>query len=517
MFSVFWLGSYYYMGPTLDGFDHLAARSLFFKKAGQTLVEGKYHKGRPFSVEAVMLHAHCKYFMLEQTEDADAWMIIGTAVRLAMKMGYHRDPRHVTSMTQFESEMRRRSFFTLQMFDLLLSFKAGLPAIIREEDCDTETPRNLRDEDFDEDCQLLPPSRPETERTPMLYFCYKSKFTKFLKRVISHALSLKPPSYTETLGLDTEIQEAHKHVPPSLQMKPFSSLLSDTARMLVSRLHIELLFLKSLCVLHRIYISQERSSRTYDYSRRICTTAALQILDLQAQLHEVTRPGSRFADQPWIFSSLTMHDFLLAAMILCLDLHETHNRPSSSFIDGQTLEMQQQIYDALRRAQSILSSQEQTSTDSRRASNVLAAMLRKIPRPVHPLSTSLQHNATNAANTYLTSTNLSPSSSALISYHPPGNVYSQSQEMRAPQPAFEFSSSTALDAFPTDNPLHPPQHSNGPGIENEIEASDPLADIFLSSFNNDYGTGGGGEIIDWVCFPSLLICCVRVYYPVLST
>jgi hypothetical protein len=189
--------------------------------------------------------------------DADAWMIMGISARLAMRMGYHRDPRHHANISPFEGEARRRTFFVVETFDLLLSFQAGLPAIIHEEECDTEPPRNLFDEDFDEDCKVLPPSRPPTDPTPMWYFCYKGRFAKIFKRVIRHALLLKTPSYEDTMKLDGELHETHADAPPSLQMRALGSLLADQAHMIVKRLHINLLYLKSLCVLHRIYLTHD--------------------------------------------------------------------------------------------------------------------------------------------------------------------------------------------------------------------------------------------------------------------
>jgi Fungal specific transcription factor domain len=95
-------------------------------------VAGRYQKARPYSVEALLLYGVCKY-MREEVPDKDAWMIMGISARLAMNMGYHRDPRHLANISPFEGEMRRRTFFIVEIFDLLFSFQAGLPAIIHEE------------------------------------------------------------------------------------------------------------------------------------------------------------------------------------------------------------------------------------------------------------------------------------------------------------------------------------------------------------------------------------------------
>ena len=105
-------------------------------------------------------------------------------------------------------------------FDHLLSSTAGLPAIIHEDECDTGPPSNLFDTDFDEDCEAVPPSRPPTDSTPMLYYCYTGRLAKFYRRVNWLALSCKAASYQEILKLDAELPKTHADIPPSLQMRP---------------------------------------------------------------------------------------------------------------------------------------------------------------------------------------------------------------------------------------------------------------------------------------------------------
>lgn len=353
-------------------------RTTFFKRAGQALMTGNYMKTKPYSVESVLLYGMCKYLQKDE-HDTDAWMTIGISTRLAMKMGYHRDPRHLANISPFEGEMRRRTFFILEAFDLLLSFQAGLPAMIHEEDCDTEPPGNLFDTDFDEECKALPPSRPPTDSTPMLYYRYKSRLARIFRRVYQHATSLKPSSYEETMKLDAELDRAHKEVPPSLRLKPLALSFTDQPYMILNRLYSNLVYLKSVCVLHRKYLSQNRSDPSFDYSRRACGDAALQILKHQAELSEACQPGGLFYDHRWMLSSLSCHDFLLAAMITSLDLYESHKQSAS--LPPEDLEAQVKKYDALKQSHGIWMSREEISRDARRASSVLAIMLSKVPRP----------------------------------------------------------------------------------------------------------------------------------------
>lgn len=306
-------------------------------------------------------------------------MIMGVCVRLAMRMGYHRDPRHLTSITPFEGEMRRRTFFLVEIFDLLFAFQAGLPAIVQEEECDVEPPKNLYDTDFSEDCKELPPSRPPGDPTPMLYFCYKCRMAKILRRVILHALSLKESRYEDTMRLDGELQEAHEDVPPSLRMRSLSSSFIEPAITTSQRLTIDLMYLKSLCVLHRTFLGHDRSNPTYHYSRTTCVDAALQILTHQAELYTACQPGGIFHDDQWMLSNLVLRDSLLAAMILCLDLYEA--RGDLIPVDKEIRERNARRYSTLEACHRIWLLRRTSSRDAARASNVLGVMLSKLSEP----------------------------------------------------------------------------------------------------------------------------------------
>ena len=518
LFSILWFGSFLSKGRGPIDFQHESARSNYYRRARQALIAGGYHKAKTYAVEALMLHTHCRYHMQDNTDDIDAWILIGVSIRIAMKVGYHRDPSHVADITPFEGEMRRRTFFMLQTFDLLLSFKAGLPTMIHDDEYDTKPPRNLLDDDFDEHCQELPPSRPVTDRTPMLYFCYKSQFTTFLKRTMKLALSLKSCSYEDIMTLDAELREAYKSVPPGLQMRTFGTLISETPRMIVHRLHIDLLYLRSLCVLHRRYLSQERSNPKYDYSRLTSATSAFKILQYQIELHEISKPGHRFENEHWILSSITENDLLSAAMVLSLDLYESYTRPLSPD-RADTLATVQEKYDTLQTSHHILS-QQNSSRESRRAATVLAAMLTRLPRPQAASSLS---PVSNGNGTQLRSPSVS--SSWATSSRPPGP--STSNHYAAPPSGSSSMLNTGQisnhpvqsDIYSSDtifNPLGSPLPSNINTDSMDLNEEDPLAFLFptdstatnslfaFPSSSNIEEDDESNHFVDWVRQPSIL-------------
>lgn len=355
------------------------AGATFLKRAGDSLVAGEYKQAKPYSIEALLLYAAACRYTQDNPLDNDVWILIGITARLAMKMGYHRDPRHFPNITPFEGEMRRRAFFFVETFELLLSYQAGLPAIIHEEECDVEPPRNLLDSDFDEDCKALPPSRPTTDPTPMLYYCTKGRLSKIFRRVLRHILSFTPCPYDDTLSLDRQLQEAYAEIPPSLKMKSLGSSFTDPAYMILNRRNLETLHLKVVCILHRNYLTHERSNPAFRHSRKTCTDAALRLLDLQAELYTACQPGGQLFDHSWMMASINMQDFLLAAMVISLDLHESAKEAVVE--DGQGKAMQVKQYDALRFAYIIWAKRKTSSRDASRAVSILEAIFARIPNP----------------------------------------------------------------------------------------------------------------------------------------
>lgn len=302
--------------PELTPLENLSALAV------ECIVSGNYLSGQPYSIEALMLH---NYTEMQKARDVTLglWAKFGLLARLAQRMGYHRDPKYLANVTPFEGEIRRRLWFFIETFDVLFSFSLGIPPIIRDDECDTDSPGNLYDSDFDENTMVLPSPRPASEPTAILYLSYKSRLCRLLRRVIRHSMAIRPVPYDEILKLDEEIHRSRNQLPPALQIRSIRSYsFTDTTPDIMHRLMLEMMYLKSLCVLHRPYLNREKDNPTYSVSRNTSRDAALRILELHAEYEEEGRPGGRLFDDKYMLSSLSIHDFLIASMILCLDLTE---------------------------------------------------------------------------------------------------------------------------------------------------------------------------------------------------
>src|SRR4029434_5130622 len=150
MFSVLSLGAMIakVKSPLLET---VAEPRFYMHRSAQCLISGEYLHARSDAVEALMMFAHSRNVQ-KVDSDATIWSLYGLAVRLAQRRGYHLDAARVSpNITPFEAEMRRRTWFMVQTSDLLFSFQLGMPPMIYQEVCDADHPRNLTDDDFDED------------------------------------------------------------------------------------------------------------------------------------------------------------------------------------------------------------------------------------------------------------------------------------------------------------------------------------------------------------------------------
>lgn len=288
----------------------------------QTLVEADLMALAPYTIETLILHIQAEY---SRSRDAEfgIQLAVSVLVRVAMKMGYHRDSRSFPNITPFQGEMRRRAWSVVRQYDLLFSFQSGLPHIIRPGDTNTALPSNLYDDELHEDLRQLPPSRPDTEITPASFMIATAQRCAIFAEIIETVQVFKCSGYEEIMRLDQRLRELQASTPPHLRMRPMEESARDTSSLIMQRYHLDLLFLRSQVVLHRKFLVPSRIHPRFSYSRRTCIDASMTMLAHQAALHTESRPGGRLRSVKWFTSSLTTNEFLLAGMIICLDLYHS--------------------------------------------------------------------------------------------------------------------------------------------------------------------------------------------------
>jgi hypothetical protein len=255
--------------------------------------------------------------------------------------------------------------------------------MIRPGDSNTALPLNVYDDELTEDMKALPTPRPITEITPMTYVIYKAQLISVFSEIVEAVQALNTTSYEDAMKLDQRLREVHGNIPPVFKMRSIDESLRDPSALVMQRYILDLLFLKSQCVLHRKFICPSRESTRYVYSRRTSVDNAMEMLRHQATLHNESRPGGRLSNVRWFISSLTTNDFLLAAMIVALDLYhsaelERSGRQSSNDVYDWTHERRASMLAALELSRSIWEALSEQSLEALKANGLLTAMLSKL-------------------------------------------------------------------------------------------------------------------------------------------
>jgi hypothetical protein len=350
-------------------------------------------------LETLILHVHAEY---ARSRDAEVGILISTGiiVRLAMRMGLHRDPGPYPGLSVFRGEMRRRVWAAVRSIDLLFSAQAGLPPIVRPRDTNTEIPRNIYDDELVEDMKTLPPSRPESEATPALFLINRTRLIYKLGEAVETTETLTCATYEEIMRLDAEARELHDNISPHLKMRSMDEAARDPSTLIMQRFTLDLLYLKIVCVLHRKFLAYARVHSRFSYSRTAVIDASMNLLQHQATLHRECQPGGRLRNVKWFISSLTTVDFLLAAMIIASDLYHTircgrQPRPADANMQLWSSEKIDEMIDAMETAVNIWEGLKEHSMEAYKAHATLSVMLGqlKADRPAR----QPQHNGFQSA------------------------------------------------------------------------------------------------------------------------
>ncbi|KAK4229499.1 fungal-specific transcription factor domain-containing protein [Podospora fimiseda] len=350
----------------------------------QCLIAGNYTKPTEYTVETMILYAFCEY---SSRWDADLglWLIISLVTRVALRMGYHRDAKWFpTSITPFQAEMRRRTWALVRMTDIIFSHQVSLSSMINENDCDTELPHNIFDEEFGPDTKVLPPARPNSEPTPTSYMIAKVRLCLELGNILQITGRVKNQvHYDEILRYDAKLRDIKAELPPHLRLQPLEGS-HDPLTLIIARFNIDILYLKILCLLHRKYLPRARNNPRYAHSRRSAVEASLETLRHLATLHRESQPNGKLQSIKWYVTSVATKDFLLPAMLIALDLHfdkeaqKFGERQDSQNLYFWTREQREEMISSLELTIGIWRGLVDISIEAVKASNVLEVMLAKI-------------------------------------------------------------------------------------------------------------------------------------------
>ncbi|KAI0157853.1 fungal-specific transcription factor domain-containing protein [Xylariaceae sp. FL1272] len=175
-----------------------------------------------------------------------AWILNGIVVRVAQKMGLHRDGE-LLGLPPFETEMRRRIWWQIIMIDALYALMSGLGQSLLPRSWDTKTPININDADLYPTMTTLHAKDGPTDMIYCLTFYEIGKMMmdspNLESLIVQNEAGLLDPSPSEEiekarrriLQLNDTLEEIlDKYSDPS--MGPVHQLAADIRPMLCSKL-----------------------------------------------------------------------------------------------------------------------------------------------------------------------------------------------------------------------------------------------------------------------------------------
>ncbi|RDW58331.1 oleate activated transcription factor 3 [Coleophoma crateriformis] len=347
------------------------------------LVAGDYLRPTRYTIETLTLH-----FAVDQNTNLDPnignWILIGVVVRIALRMGFHRDPSHWPSIRPLEAEFRRRLWITLYHMDFFTSTQVGLPRIIKDSQCDTRAPANLFDNDLSFEHDVMPPERPLTDATPFSHIIQRHAIIKIAAEIYD-ATEAGPPSSATIAALGVKLEKAIDSIPERSKYRPLEISVADSPVTILHRMFIDILTHKATYLLHRRSFTKSFVGEGNTNSSGLCINAALAILEHQRRMNEESQPGGIMSGIRWKISSSLNHEFLQATMMLCFALnrfHERHTDPTDSY----DLPRRDEIIDALTIAKSLWEKQANLSAEARKAGIAVNAVLKQNSNILSPPS-----------------------------------------------------------------------------------------------------------------------------------
>lgn len=271
--------------------------------------------------------------------------------------------------------MRRRVWTFVQGLDTLTSILVGLPSMLRTLDSDTKDPLNVHNWELTENMATLPESRPSSEITQVSYMLAKRKLLTVARDMLGLLGALSQPSYEQVLELDDRLVEAYLELPAHLKVESTEKMLNQTPSLVNQRIQLAFLYNQCGCILHRKFLARGRTDTHFSRSYQRCMESALSLLEHQHYLHTENKVKGDIKPRHWYRVAHTSHDFILAAMIVCLDIRYRKIEEQSGRTVNCDESQQAKIWQSLEFACNIWKEEKDSSPEAAKVYEVLSRVL----------------------------------------------------------------------------------------------------------------------------------------------
>ncbi|PYH31538.1 uncharacterized protein BO87DRAFT_442136 [Aspergillus neoniger CBS 115656] len=353
--------------PKVSSLDLPRAFYVYRNNGAVALAKSNFATPGLYKVEASILYLGIEYLQ-SNDQKTGLPMLLSIVSRLAIMMGYHRDPQlYYLQISSFEAEMRRRAWLVLITIDSVLAWHTGLPRVISQSLGDVRRPRNLLDSDFGPETTFLPPSRPADEvASNIVYMSAMEQMLSVANEVgdkASHP-SLLPE---RTLEFNMKLENTKSRLPSILHLQSPEIRASDDETV-IKQYCLEITYQRARCILHRHYLTA-LYPEPHKGLRSVCVDAARQVLTLYSELFQVLAKTHN-QQLAWFGASRSNSDCLTAAMVISLEVITQSKNGRTVGITPQA-----DLIELLKASQISWRSSPRPSSETLKAAGIIGTML----------------------------------------------------------------------------------------------------------------------------------------------
>src|SRR3569833_655075 len=260
--------------------------------AARWLTEKPFDKSAS-SMEA--LQVHCLIIIARQlwSLGSEAWNSAEALLRAALGQGLHLDPSHFPSLSVFQSEMRRRIWYTTLELEAQTSLDSSMPLLLSGSDFDVKPPANIEDTGLEPNMTLRDldplPSGRHTDCSLSILLSTSVRTRLQLVRQLNNLQAAQ--SYDSVIQLSTQLRTAIREMTAY-----FRTRTQSEPRVTVFHEKIIDIYLRRYLVfLHRPFVLQARTDPRYYLSRKLCLESCTAIASQAECLNLPVEPDNDLA------------------------------------------------------------------------------------------------------------------------------------------------------------------------------------------------------------------------------
>nr|XP_001390733.2 hypothetical protein ANI_1_494044 [Aspergillus niger CBS 513.88] len=369
LYSILSCGIYIQHTADSEVFSLDLPRSFYMYRhnSAVALAKSNFATPGPYKVEASILYLGIEYLQSNE-QKTGLPMLLGVVSRLAIMMGYHRDPQlYHPQISNFEAEMRRRAWLILITIDSVLACHTGLPKVISRSLGDVSLPRNLLDSDFSPETTVLPPPRPADEVASSIVYMSAMEQMLSVSNEVSDLASCPSLFPERALELNLQLENTKSRLPSLLRLQSPGARASDD-QTVIKQYFLEITYQRARCILHRHYLTTI-DPEPHEGLRLVCVDAAQQVLTLQSELFQVLAK-SHNQQLAWFGVSRSISDCLTAAMVISLEVITQSRNGGTVGITPQA-----DLIELLKASQISWRSSPRPSLETLKAADIIGTML----------------------------------------------------------------------------------------------------------------------------------------------